>query len=324
MILEVKNLIKRFPVERGIFAKKNIFIHAVDNVSFDISECETVGLVGESGCGKSTIGKIILNLIEQDSGEVIFLGENIGKIKKEELRKLRRNVQIIFQDPFASLNPRMKIKDIIGEPIEVHRTLFDEASEKRVYELLDLVGLSKDFYERFPHEMSGGQRQRVAIARSLAISPKLIVADEPLSSLDVSIQKDIMDLFIRLQREYKISYLFISHDLRIVKKISARIFVMYLAKIVESGRVDLIFSHPMHPYTKALISAVPKDSPLIEKERIILSGEIPSQLSPPSGCRFRTRCWRGKNICAELEPELRELEKEHKVACHFPLCLSKS
>ena len=318
-MLEVKNLVKRFPVERGLFSRKDIFMHAVDGVSFNIKESETLGLVGESGCGKSTVGKTILHLIESDSGEILFLGRNIIKIKKEELRKLRENIQIIFQDPFASLNPRMKISDIISEPMKVHGVLSGKALENRIYELLEQVGLSKDFYNRYPHEMSGGQRQRIAIARAIALNPKLIVADEPLSSLDVLIQKDMLDLFIKLRSDYNISYLFISHDLRIVKKISTKVIVMYLGKFMESGDVDSIFSHPMHPYTKVLISAVPKDNPDMKKERIILPGEVPSSMNPPSGCRFRTRCWQAKQVCVESEPELKEIEKEHKVACHFPL-----
>lgn len=318
-LVEVKDLKKYFNVKSSSFSRKNALVHAVDNVSFNIYDKETLGLVGESGCGKSTLGKLLINLLNPTDGEVYFKNKNIFGLENKEMKDLRKEMQIIFQDPYASLNPRMRIADIIGEPLITHCLLNKKEKEDRIKELINLVGLRNDYMRRFPHQMSGGQRQRVGIARALALNPKFIVCDEAVSALDVSIQSQILNLLKELQGKLNLTYLFISHDLSVVKYISDRVCVMFLGKIVELGTTDEIFEKPMHPYTKFLISALPLPDPhMRERERFILEGDIPSPINPPSGCRFHTRCPYCKDICKEKEPELLDVEG-HRVACHFPL-----
>ncbi len=291
IILEVKHLKKHFPITKGfIFQKQVGAVKAVDDISFFIRKGETLGLVGESGCGKTTTGRVILRLMEATSGEAHFEGRNIFGLSKEELRRMRRNMQIIFQDPYSSLNPRMTVGDIIGEPLEIHNLARGKDKVRRVQELLEVVGLSPYHANRYPHEFSGGQRQRIGIARALAVNPKLIICDEPVSALDVSIQAQVLNLLQELQREFGLTYLFIAHDLSVVKHISDRIAVMYLGKLVEVAPTFELFSNPMHPYTEALLSAVPIPDPGMRRERIVLPGDVPSPVNPPSGCRFHTRC----------------------------------
>jgi oligopeptide transport system ATP-binding protein len=316
VILEVRNLVKHFPITKGfIFQRQVGVVRAVDGVSFTIREGETLGLVGESGCGKTTLGRVILRLMEPTSGEVIFMGRNIFQLSREELRRLRRDMQIIFQDPYSSLNPRMTVGDIIGEPLEIHRLARGREKVRRVQELLEIVGLSPYHINRYPHEFSGGQRQRIGIARALAVNPKLIICDEPVSALDVSIQAQVINLLEELQREFKLTYLFIAHDLSVVKHISDRIAVMYLGKIVELAPADELFENPQHPYTEALLSAVPIPDPEIRRARIILPGDVPSPVNPPSGCRFHTRCMYAVERCSREEPPFEEVSPGHWVAC---------
>ncbi|GAV26279.1 ABC transporter ATP-binding protein [Carboxydothermus islandicus] len=315
-LLEVRNLKKYFPVVKGFGPFKEIrWLKAVDDVSFTLHKGETLGLVGESGCGKSTTGRAILRLIEPTSGEVIFQGENIIALSQKEMRKKRREMQIIFQDPFASLDPRMTVKEIIAEPLRVFKTR--ENIKKRVEELIEKVGLSRSHLDRYPHEFSGGQRQRIGIARALALNPKLIVCDEPVSALDVSVQAQVINLLEDLQKEYGLTYIFIAHDLSVVKHISQRVAVMYLGKIVELGPVEQIFNNAKHPYTKALLSAIPVPEPGAKKEKIILEGDVPSPINPPAGCSFHPRCSGKKPICIEVMPDLVEVEKGHVVRCHL-------
>ncbi|MCS7172900.1 MAG: ABC transporter ATP-binding protein [Armatimonadetes bacterium] len=315
-ILEVRNLVKHFPVTRGfLFQRQTGVVRAVDGVSFTVREGETLGLVGESGCGKTTLGRVILRLLEPTSGEAIFQGRNIFQLNREELRRLRRDMQIIFQDPYSSLNPRMTVGDIVGEPLEIHRLARGRERIRRVQELLEIVGLSPYHINRYPHEFSGGQRQRIGIARALAVNPKFIICDEPVSALDVSIQAQIINLLQELQREFRLTYLFIAHDLSVVKHISDRIAVMYLGKIVELAPADELFANPQHPYTEALLSAVPIPDPEIRRERILLPGDVPSPVNPPSGCRFHTRCMYAVDRCAVEEPRLEEVSPGHWVAC---------
>ncbi|NYE57032.1 ABC transporter ATP-binding protein [Carboxydothermus ferrireducens] len=315
-LLEVRNLKKYFPVGKGFGPfKEKRWLKAVDDVSFTLYKGETLGLVGESGCGKSTTGRAILRLIEPTSGEVIFEGENILTLTQKEMRKKRREMQIIFQDPFASLDPRMTVAEIIAEPLRIFK--YKENIKKRVEELIEKVGLSRSHLDRYPHEFSGGQRQRIGIARALALNPKLIVCDEPVSALDVSVQAQVINLLEDLQKEYGLTYIFIAHDLSVVKHISQRVAVMYLGKIVESGPVDLIFNNPKHPYTIALLSAIPVPEPGAKKERIILEGDVPSPINPPAGCSFHPRCPDKKPICTEVMPEPVELENGHVVRCHL-------
>lgn len=316
-LLEVKNLTKYFPAKKGIiFNRRTDYVKAVDGVSFTVNKGETLGLVGESGCGKSTTGRVILRLLEATSGEVKFEGRDVLKLSNEEIRKLRREMQIIFQDPFASLNPRMTIGDIITEPLRVHGLAENSIErEARLKKLLDLVGLSFNQARRYPHEFSGGQRQRVGIARALAVEPKLIICDEPVSALDVSIQAQVINLLEDLQREFNLTYLFIAHDLSVVKHISDRIAVMYLGKIVEMGGYADLYNNPLHPYTRALLSAIPVPDPTARKERIILKGDIPSPLNPPSGCRFHSRCAFAQDLCRREEPQLAEYTTGCYAAC---------
>lgn len=310
-ILEVKNLKKYFDLGKGRVLK------AVDNVSFSIKKGETFGLVGESGCGKSTTGRTIINLYNATGGEVIFKGQNVHKLQGRELKKFNRSMQMIFQDPYACLNPRMTVGDIIGEGIDIHGLLKGRERQARIFELLQTVGLNAEHASRFPHEFSGGQRQRIGIARSLAIEPDFIIADEPISALDVSIQAQVVNLLKKLQEERGLTYLFIAHDLAMVKHISDRIGVMYLGALVEVAESNELYRKPMHPYTEALLSAIPIPDPEIERsrERIILEGDVPSPVNPPSGCRFRTRCPKAMPECANTVPELKEIEPDHFVAC---------
>jgi peptide/nickel transport system ATP-binding protein len=326
MLLEVKNLKKYFPVRRGVFRRVVGHVKAVDDVSFYIKEGETLGLVGESGCGKTTCGRTILRLIEPTGGQVIFYKNgsalDIAKLRGKHLKELRREMQIIFQDPYSSLNPRMTVGDIVGEPLLVHRVARGKELRNRVAELLQAVGLNPQYMKRYPHEFSGGQRQRIGIARALALEPKLIIADEPVSALDVSIQAQVLNLLEDLQDQFSLTYLFIAHDLSVVKHISDRVAVMYLGKIVEMATTDELFADPKHPYTEALMSAVPVPDPDFHIERIILQGDVPSPVNPPSGCYFHPRCPYVQDICSKEAPEFRDLGGAHYAACHFAQTLS--
>jgi len=318
-LVQVVGLKKYFPITQGIiFQRKVADVKAVDGLDFGIREGETLGLVGESGCGKSTTGRTILQLYRPTAGEVYFQGKDLVKLEGEELRKMRRNMQMIFQDPYASLNPRMTVGDIIGEPLEVHTIAKGKEKKERIQELLQIVGLNPYFVNRYPHEFSGGQRQRIGVARALAVNPAFIVCDEPISALDVSIQAQIINLLEELQEKFHLTYLFIAHDLSVVRHISDRIAVMYLGKIVELTDRASLYANPLHPYTKALLSAVPIPDPVVEekRERIILVGDVPSPVNPPSGCRFHTRCPLAIDICKRVDPEFRDVGGRHFVACH--------
>ncbi len=320
VLLRVDRLVKYFPITHGIvFQRHTGDVHAVDDISFEVRAGETLGLVGESGCGKSTTGRTLLQLYKPTSGHVYFKGKDLVGMPGHELRKTRRKMQMIFQDPYASLNPRMTVKDIIGEPMIVHNTYKNAALTDRVVYLLEKVGLNPAFIKRYPHEFSGGQRQRIGIARALALDPELIICDEPISALDVSIQAQVINLLEDLQRDLNLTYLFIAHDLSVVKHISDRVAVMYLGVIVEKASRDELYNHPLHPYTQALLSAVPIPDPVAEekRKRTILEGDVPSPVNPPSGCRFRTRCPIAEAICAESRPEFREIKTDHFVACHL-------
>jgi oligopeptide transport system ATP-binding protein len=315
-LLRVKNLKKYFPIRGGLFSREVARVHAVDDVSLEIHKGETLGLVGESGCGKSTTGRSILRLIEPTSGEVWFEDKNVTTLDKRALRVLRKEIQIIFQDPYASLNPRMTVGSIIGEALVIHRLAKSKKDrEERVVQLLETVGLLADHLRRYPHEFSGGQRQRIGIARALAVSPKLIVADEPVSALDVSIQAQIINLMEDLQKQFSLTYLFIAHDLSVVEHISTRVAVMYLGKIVELAPAKELYTNPQHPYTEALLSAVPIPDPTVKRKRILLEGDVPSPIHPPSGCRFHTRCPIRIPSCSENEQRLKEIAPGHWVAC---------
>ncbi|HHV35116.1 MAG TPA: dipeptide ABC transporter ATP-binding protein [Syntrophomonadaceae bacterium] len=316
-ILEVRNLKKYFPLVTGFFGKYSV-LKAVDDISFNIKRGETLGLVGESGCGKTTVGRTLLRLYEPTAGEILFDNKNIVTASASEIRLIRRKMQMIFQDPYASLNPRMTVSDIIGEPLDIHRLAKGKARKDRIHELLHLVGLNAEHATRYPHEFSGGQRQRIGVARALAVEPEFIICDEPISALDVSIQAQVINLLDELQETLGLTYLFIAHDLAMVKHISDRIAVMYLGKIVEIADSNELFANPLHPYTKALLSAIPVPDPEIAKnrKRIILEGDVPSPINPPAGCRFRTRCWEAKDICAQQEP-LFKGNSRHQVACHI-------
>jgi len=318
-LLTVDNLVMHFPIKRGVFQTTVGHVHAVDGISFEIKKGETLGLVGESGCGKSTTGRTILQLYRPTSGHVYFGDKDLTQIKGEELRLMRRKMQMIFQDPYASLNPRMTVEEIVGEPLIVHNLVKGKAVRERVKELLKLVGLNPDYVDRYPHEFSGGQRQRIGVARALSLNPDLIVCDEPISALDVSIQAQVVNLLEDLQGQFNLTYLFIAHDLSMVRHISDRVAVMYLGILVELADRNNLYDNPLHPYTKALLSAVPIPDPVVEetRKRIILAGEIPSPINPPSGCRFRTRCPQAAEICAEKKPEWRMITEGHYTACHM-------
>lgn len=315
-LVEVKNLKKYFPVTKGFFGRKKSFVKAVDDVSFTIKKGETLGLVGESGCGKSTTGRMLMRLIDPTEGQIWFEGKEISNLNDNQIRNTRKDFQMVFQDPYASLNPRMKVGEIIAEPLIVHG-VEKEKRIARVEELLEVVGLSSYHSDRYPHEFSGGQRQRIGIARALAVNPKLIIADEPVSALDVSIQSQILNLLKDLQEEFDLTYLFIAHDLSVVEHISDRVGVMYLGKIVELADKNSLYNNPLHPYTKALLSAVPVPNPRIKRERIILKGDIPSPSNPPSGCTFHTRCPIAMEKCKKSVPVLTELSEGHYVSCHL-------
>lgn len=318
-LVKVANLKKYFPVKEGFWGKSNNYIKAVDDINFHIYNGETLGLVGESGCGKSTTGRLILGLIEATSGEIIIDNLNLNSLNKTEFLDIRKKMQIIFQDPYASLNPRMSVYEIICEPLYIHKIAEGKGQENKVYELLDIVGLSGEHANRYPHELSGGQRQRVGIARALAVNPKLIIADEPVSALDVSIQAQVINLLQDLQEKLKLTYLFIAHDLAVVKHISHRICVMYLGKIVETAPSNSLYNSPLHPYTKVLLSAVPIPEPQNEnsKKPELIKGELPNPINPPQGCRFNPRCSFAEEICRNNEPVYRQVEDERWVACHL-------
>jgi len=320
-LLEVTDLVKHFPIKSGVFIDREVArVRAVDGVSFTLHEGETLGLVGESGCGKSTVCRAILQLVTPTSGSVRFAGQEMVGRSPRELRPLRREIQMIFQDPFASLNPRKRVGQIIGDPLELHGVARGAELKRRVQELLERVGLQAEHYNRYPHEFSGGQRQRIGIARAIGLRPKLIIADEPVSALDVSVQAQIINLLDELQREFSMAYLFVAHDLGVVRHVSDRVAVMYLGKIVEQADADSVYRQPRHPYTNALLSAVPIPDPRrnAARQRITLSGDVPSPIDPPSGCRFHTRCPRADDICRNTEPALLDTGSGHAVACHHP------
>ncbi len=321
-ILEVRDLVKYYPLSVGIVFKKTIgHVHAVDGVSLDLHQGETLGVVGESGCGKSTLSRVLMNLEKPTSGTVTYKGRNIFGLRGAELRRMRRQIQLVMQDPYTSLNPRMTVGDLVGEPFAIHRDVAPRGDRRRrVQELLEVVGLNPEHINRYPHQFSGGQRQRIGIARALALRPEIIICDEPVSALDVSIQAQVMNLLDHLQKEFGLAYIFIAHDLSVVRHLSDRVGVMYLGKIVETGTDSEIYERPTHPYTQALLSAVPVPDPRSRetKARIRLTGDVPSPADPPSGCRFRTRCWKAQEICAKEEPPLTlRPGSEHPSACHF-------
>jgi oligopeptide transport system ATP-binding protein len=320
-LLEIRDLVKYFPVRKGLLQRQVASVHALDGVSLTIHEGETVGLVGESGCGKTTLGRCVVRLLEPTSGDILFQGRSIARLSQRPLRPVRRQMQIVFQDPYASLNPRKRVGRIVAAPLRVHGIGSRGARRKRVQELLEIVGLSPEHYNRYPHEFSGGQRQRIGVARALALQPKLIVADEPVSALDVSIQAQIVNLLDDLQESFGLTYVFIAHDLGVVRHVSDRIAVMYLGKIVELSRAEELYEKPIHPYTEALLSSIPIPDPdlSVGRERIVLQGDVPSPIDPPSGCRFHPRCRYATEVCKKVEPPLVDYGGGHLAACHHPL-----
>jgi oligopeptide transport system ATP-binding protein len=320
-LVEIKHVKKYFPIRKGLLQREVARVHAVDDVSFAVQPGETLGLVGESGCGKSTLGRTIVRLLEPTAGEIIFEGQRIEEHGARQLRPLRRQMQMVFQDPYASLNPRKRVGTIIGDPLKIHKLGDAKERKARVEELLEVVGLSPEHFNRFPHEFSGGQRQRIGIARALALQPKLIVADEPVSALDVSIQSQMLNLLEDLQNEFNLTYIFIAHDLGVVRHVSDRIAVMYLGKLVELSPAEELYTRPIMPYTEALLSAVPIPDPDLAaaRERIVLEGDVPSPINPPTGCRFHPRCRYATQVCSEVEPPLVEYGNGHLAACHHPL-----
>ena len=316
-LLQALDLVKYYPIRGGVFLKEVASVKAVDNVSLTIDAGETVGLVGESGCGKTTFGRALLRLEEPTSGKIFFEGENILTYTAEQMRVLRNKMQIIFQDPFSSLNPRKTVSHIIGEPLLIHGMKSRRARDERVHELLNVVGLRREHMRRYPHQFSGGQRQRIGVARALALNPKLVVCDEAVSALDVSIQAQVINLLKDLQEEFRLTYLFISHDLSIVEHVSDRVAVMYLGKIVELAKSSELYQSPLHPYTQALLSASPVPDPQLKRQRIILKGDVPSPIDPPPGCRFHTRCLYAREVCSQEEPQLKQVRGDHLAACFF-------
>ncbi|MFG2135784.1 ABC transporter ATP-binding protein [Streptomyces sp. NPDC048650] len=328
-VLEIRDLVKHYPLTQGVLFRKQVgAVKAVDGVSFDLRKGETLGIVGESGCGKSTLAKMLVGLERPTAGRILYQGQDIATLSGRAMKAVRRNIQMVFQDPYTSLNPRMTVGDIVGEPYEIHPEVAPKGDRRaKVQELLDVVGLNPEYINRYPHQFSGGQRQRIGIARGLALRPEIIVADEPVSALDVSVQAQVINLLDRLQDEFDLSYIFIAHDLSVVRHISDRVAVMYLGRLAETGTEEEIYDHPTHPYTQALLSAVPVPDPEARehRERILLAGDVPSPADPPSGCRFRTRCWKAQALCAEVVPPLavpdafRESDgpARHASACHF-------
>ena len=324
-LLEVKNLKKYFPIKAGVLQREVARVHAVDDVTFEVHQGETLGLVGESGCGKSTLGRCVVRLLEPTAGDIVFEGESIAHRRARSMRPLRRELQMVFQDPYASLNPRKRVGTIIGDPMKIHHVGDKSERKHRVQQLLETVGLSPEHYNRFPHEFSGGQRQRIGVARALALRPKLIVADEPVSALDVSIQSQMINLLEDLQNEFRLTYIFIAHDLGVVRHVSDRIAVMYLGQIVELSPAEELYQRPIMPYTEALLSAVPIPDPDLaqKRERIVLEGDVPSPIDPPSGCPFHPRCRYATDICSQVQPPLTDYGNGHLAACHHPLNVDK-
>ncbi|RNB87018.1 dipeptide ABC transporter ATP-binding protein [Brevibacillus fluminis] len=316
-LLEAKNVRVHFPIRKGILQRTTGYVKAVDDISFSIQTGETFGLVGESGCGKSTTGRAILQLIKPTAGQVLFDGEDLAPLAAEQLRLKRKDMQMVFQDPYASLNPRFTIEQILEEPLKAHEERDDAEWKRRIADMMDVCGLNKSYLKRYAHEFSGGQRQRICIARALILRPRLIVADEPVSALDVSIQSQILNLMQDLQEEFRLTYLFISHDLAVVHHLCNRLGVMYLGRMAEMGAAEKLYANPLHPYTKTLLSAIPISNPRMNKERILLQGEVPSPIDPPKGCAFVTRCPKAKEICKTERPELLPVEDDHLVACHL-------